>query len=178
MHMILSLLAAVSMGTLLGGCASEPQRADYPRRLATANGASEEYDFFYASTRELDGDYWGARKEFASELEKGSYRTRIAAELHIGEHSNAEAWQENQELELLSVESLTDEAWWQALQEAVERSPHDSLLVLVWGWKEPFESAAVSQVFLATIRGDDHQVEFEAAPVAERYASRTSSSVS
>jgi esterase/lipase superfamily enzyme len=138
---------------MIVGCAKIPKRADYPRRLpASKSGMANTFDFFYATQRVVAPDrYFTEDKEYTPERTSGLYCARIAPELYIGECSHVASWKKTKEIEIVDVEKLSLDDWWQRLEAAVEKSPHHSLLVIVWGWKEFFESAALKTAYTAYV---------------------------
>lgn len=145
---------AVGMAVLLMlGCTQVPERSNYPRRMpASETEKANTFDFFYATHRSVAPDrYFTDDKEYTPERTTGTFQARIAPELHIGEYSQVASWKETEELEILAVEEADFDPWWKRLEAAVEASPHNSLLVIVWGWKEFFESAALKTAYTAYI---------------------------
>jgi esterase/lipase superfamily enzyme len=144
----------------LAGCARVPKRSEYPRRLHPAkSAAAHRFDFYFASQRFVDPGGWLEEgNRYTEERTAGIYRARIEPELHIGERSMVASWQETKELEITSVDEIEPHEWWSRLESEVRSSPHDSLLVLVWGWKEHFESAALKTAYVSYILDIDTPV--------------------
>ena len=113
------------------------------------------FDFFYTTNR-LPGNAQGdIDQHFESErnttLKFGSFDTRIAARLGLGMIIDPSEWFLNEEIQLQNVQALEQERFLAQLREQVEASPQRSLLIVVHGFKEAFQSALRKTAFLAHV---------------------------
>ena len=126
------------------------------RRMAVTQLAEQDtFRFFYVTNRQ-PGDLQGEVDErFESERESslkfGSFDTRIEARLGLGMIVDSSAWFLNEEIQLQDVSALEREAFLSQLREQVEASPRRSLLVIVHGFREAYQSALRKTAFLAHV---------------------------
>ena len=125
---------------------STPARADFPRRLAAeAGGGKRSYGFFYASTRPREDLLDPASTQRADDLSLGSFKASISPALAVGPR----AWEDADLLQVLPPEEIEAGEFFGRLRSAMLQSPHRSLLIVVWGWKEKWLSAAAKTAYLA-----------------------------
>lgn len=120
------------------------------------------YRFFYATNRvphPADGpveERFGADRE--ASLKFGSFDTAIQPTLGLGMLINPSDWLLNEEIQLKNLQALSQEAFIAQLRQQVEASPHQSLLVVVHGFREAFPSALRKTAFLAHVLDIDTPV--------------------
>ena len=126
------------------------------RRMNVTQLAEQDtFRFFYATNRQ-SGDVQGDiedRFESAREasLKFGSFDTRLEARLGLGMIVDSSAWFLNEEIQLLNVQAHEQEVFLAQLREQVQASPRRSLLVVVHGFREAFQSALRKTAFLAHV---------------------------
>ena len=153
-----SLAAAISCSLLLAGCASIPLASTssyfrdlYKRMPYTVHGNYRVINLFYATDRRpvtlADGS-----ASFGSGLaEKASYRTlsvKIDPGLTIG-RMLPESLKKGDVIGLQEAAPLDEDAFMKQLSEAVKASPHNSLLVVVFGYKDGYEATAIKAAYFA-----------------------------
>ncbi|MEA1890645.1 MAG: alpha/beta fold hydrolase [Pseudomonadota bacterium] len=127
----------------------------FRRMTVTQLAEQDTFRFFYATNRR-QGDVQGEiDKRFDSEREAilkfGSFDTRIEARLGLGMIVDSSAWFLNEEIQLQDVQVLEQEAFLSQLHKQVEASPRRSLLIIVHGFREAFQSALRKTAFLAHV---------------------------
>src|SRR5688572_13125444 len=127
---------------------SMPARAEFPRRLRGHSGdfAADAYRLFYATTRPAAADLLNdAAAERSSAVSLGSFDVRISPAIHV----EPRVWEDPDLLEVLQPQPLAPDAFYRQLKAAADRSPHRSVLILVWGWKERWPTAAAKSAYLS-----------------------------
>jgi esterase/lipase superfamily enzyme len=136
---------------------STPVRSEFPRRLSERSGsaAADEYRFFYATTRPRTADLMNdIARERSEELTVGRFDARISPEIKV----EPAVWEDREMLEVLRPQPLEQEAFFEELRVAIDRSPHRSVLVLVWGWKERWRNAAAKSAYISYLLDIDTPV--------------------
>jgi esterase/lipase superfamily enzyme len=127
----------------------------FRRMVVTQLAEQDTFRFFYTTNR-LPGNVQGdIDQRFESERETtlkfGSFDTRIAARLGLGMIIDPSEWFLNEEIQLQNVQALEQEMFLAQLREQVKASPQRSLLIVVHGFKEAFQSALRKTAFLAHV---------------------------
>ena len=127
----------------------------FRRMVVTQLAEQDTFRFFYTTNR-LPGDPRGEiDSRFESERETtikfGYFDTRLEARLGLGMIVNSSAWFLNEEIQLKNVQALGQEAFVAQLREQVAASPRRSLLIIVHGFREAFQSALRKTAFLAHV---------------------------
>ena len=112
---------------------STPLRAEFPRRLAGHDGATPgEYRFFYATTRPSTADLLvDATPKRSGSLSFGVFHAEIAPQISV----QPSVWEDPEFLKVSEPSTLTSTGFFDQLKDAKDRSPHRSVLIVVWGWK-------------------------------------------
>lgn len=126
------------------------------RRMAVTQLSEQNTFRFFYTTNRLPGNAQGEIDQlFESErdtaLKFGSFDTRIAARLGLGMIIDPSEWFLNEEIQLQNVQALERETFLAQLREQVEASPQRSLLIVVHGFREAFQSALRKTAFLAHV---------------------------
>ncbi len=98
------------------------------------------FNFFYCTDRGITASEdpllsYGA--EFADELRLGTFKVHLAPERDLSGY-NPDKWSG---IEVRNVKELPEETFFNQLRYAVESSPHHSLAVLVFGYRNSFRDA-------------------------------------
>lgn len=148
-YVLVAVLAAVAAARLMKQWTpgySMPSRGEFSRRLDTQGAAPGEHRFFYATTRPSAADLFNdAAAERSGTLAFGSFAARISPEIRVQES----VWEDSQLLEVLSPQPLDPDLFFDELLAASDRSPHRSVLIMVWGWKERWRSAAAKSAYMS-----------------------------
>ncbi|UCH73234.1 MAG: alpha/beta fold hydrolase [Rhodospirillales bacterium] len=126
------------------------------RRMTVAQLAEPgSYRFYYATNRMRiaeDGSFVdGFGNERGSTVGFGRFDTAIQQRVGLGMFLDPTDWFQNEEIRLRDVRSLDDAAFVAQLRERVERTPDRSLLVIVHGYREAFESALRKTAFVGHV---------------------------
>jgi esterase/lipase superfamily enzyme len=141
---------------ILPGCASVPLRESsesvegtlYRRIPSKAEGRDRVITLFFASSRQIqkrDGKLH-FDPELADSPTLGRLDCRINPLVKIGK-VNPPALKKRGVVRVQGIERLSDADFIKDISEAVEASPHKSLLVLVHGFKDNFEMTAVKLAY-------------------------------
>ena len=127
----------------------------FRRMTVTQLAEKDTFRFFYATNRKPGIAQEDIDKRFESEREAtlkfGSFDTRIEARLGLGMIIDSSAWFLNEEIQLRDVQALEKKAFLAQLREQVKASPRRSLLVIVHGFREAYQSALRKTAFLAHV---------------------------
>ena len=98
------------------------------------------FNFFYCTdrgTRESEDPLLSYGTEFAEELRLGTFKVHLSPERNL-RGDNPDNWSG---IEVRNVQAVQEETFFGELQYAVESSPHKSLAVLVFGYRNSFKDA-------------------------------------
>jgi esterase/lipase superfamily enzyme len=126
------------------------------RRMQVAKlGPQAEYRFYFVTNRRpADGDgpleeRFGAERQ--EDLTFGYFDIKVDPTLGLGKLINASEWFQNREIKITAVQELDQTAFVRQLQERVRNSPHESLLVLVHGFRNTFPTALRKSAFVGHV---------------------------
>lgn len=133
------------------------------RRMAVTQLPEEStYRFFYTSNRVLNNEHGDVGERFGTERETslkfGSFATQIEPALGLGMIINPSDWLLNEEIQLVRLRGLEQQAFVSELRNQVERSKQRSLLVVVHGFRESFPTALRRTAFIAHVLDIDTPV--------------------
>lgn len=150
------LSVLICCSSFLTGCASIPidtsgAKKLYRRIPYTVEGSYRVVDIFYATSRKVDegkDSHLFFHPQIAEGVTYGTLAVGIDPRVKIGkmlpEHLKKE--------EIVEVEEackLDEDVFMKQLSDAVAASPHNSLLVLVFGFKDNFEATAIKAGYFA-----------------------------
>lgn len=147
------LLAVVSIISIyiarnFTGIGQIPARSAFTTRLPSIPGEPQQFQFFYSTNRINDQQ---AINEHGSEVSKvlsfGTFDVRISPYLPI----KPRVWFDTKHMEWLGHEELAEEQFLTKLHQAVQASPNKSLLIIVWGYRDWFLSAALKTAYTAYV---------------------------
>ena len=135
------------------------------RRMKVAQLSEQgTYRFFFITNRRLESGEGPLKKRFGNEREErlkfGNFDTRIQPTLGLGMLLNATEWFQNEEIQLKAVQPLEQTAFVEKVRKVVHASPYRSLLVVVHGFREAFESGLRKTAFLGHVLDIDSPVLF------------------
>ncbi len=125
---------------------------------------SEQYSlrYFYITNRKQTQDNNELEESFSSEregnLKFGFYDTRIEPTVGLGMFINPSEWFQTEEIRVKQLRELEKKAFVEQLREQVKQSPHQSLLVVVHGFRERFPSALRKTAFLGHVLDIDSPI--------------------
>jgi esterase/lipase superfamily enzyme len=150
--LLLVLLGLAVWGTIATRQALERAEAFQFQRLRVSRlDEHGGHRFLYVTNRspgsgERLADRFG--RERGEELSFGSFDFRVEPSLGMLDLFDPSKWFRDDEVEVLAERTLEREAFVEQLREVVERSPRASLLVIVHGYREAFESALRKTAFM------------------------------
>jgi esterase/lipase superfamily enzyme len=150
----LAAVAALSayLSRNLSGAGPIPDRTSFARRLqGTPDGDARRYTLFYATTRATDADnraFDGDGQRMSDHVTStGTFEVRISPRLPIAPR----VWFETDLMKMVGRTELSQDEMLARLRDAVAASPEKSLLVIVWGFRDWFESAALKTAYTAYV---------------------------
>ncbi|MDD5547219.1 MAG: alpha/beta hydrolase [Candidatus Omnitrophica bacterium] len=144
---------------ILSGCAALPVKKGqsyslddiYKRMGYKVEGGYRVVNIFYATSREVDytaKPFPAFKAKMAGETTYGTLDIRMDPRVRIGTML-PDQLKKNGIIELQETKRLDPDAFSKQLSEAVQASPHKSLLVLVFGYKDGFEATAMKAAYFA-----------------------------
>ncbi|MBA3537028.1 MAG: alpha/beta hydrolase, partial [Tatlockia sp.] len=128
---------------------SGPARSAFAGRLpGIQDGNKRRFQFFYATKRANNEDsFKGQGSKLGAEIHKGTFDVRISPYLPI----EPWVWFNPDYMEWAGRNQLSKDEFSTKLREAVQASPHKSVLVVVWGFRDWFQSAALKTAYTAYV---------------------------
>jgi esterase/lipase superfamily enzyme len=148
---LLIVVAALSayFSRNLTGRGPIPERAAFARRLpGTPDGDAMRFSFFYATNRATDSAnraFEGDGRRRSDQINTGTFEARISHRMRI----DPWGWNNADQISLVVRAELPAAEAFSKLREAIAVSPHRSLLIIVWGWRDRFETAALKTAYTA-----------------------------
>jgi esterase/lipase superfamily enzyme len=126
------------------------------RRMRVAQLAEQgNYRFFFITNRRLETHEGPLKQRFGREREArlkfGYFDARIQPTLGLGMLVNPSKWFENEEIHLMTVQALEQPAFVGEIKKLVDASPYRSLLVVLHGFREAFDSGLRKTAFLGHV---------------------------
>lgn len=145
----LTALAAGYIGRNFTGIGPVPVRSAFNGRLpSTPDGDRRRFQFFYATNRANNDDtFKGRGSKLGSEISTGTFDVLISPDLQI----NPFVWFDTKSMEWAGRQELSQDSFRSNLRQAVEASPQKSVLVIVWGFRDWFQSAALKTAYTAYV---------------------------
>lgn len=127
------------------GLGSQPERSAFSGRLPfTEAGDFRRFQFFYTTNRENNEESFTRRgNQLGDQLTSGTFDALIRPGLLI----RPLEWFESHNIRLDQRTHLAEESYFESLKRAVQKSPEKSLLVIIWGFRDWFESAALKTAY-------------------------------
>ncbi len=148
-------VVAAFLGRNFTGSGPVPARSAFAGRLpGSPDGDWRRFRFFYATNRATDADNdpfsaegraLGRRR--GDEISTGTFDVRISPYMPI----QPWAWFDPKNMEWADRGELSQDETLSRLREAVQASPHKSVLVVVWGFRDWFQSAAIKTAYTAYV---------------------------
>lgn len=147
----LAVVAVVTsyISTNFLGIGPVPVRSAFAGRLPgtlEGNGPERRFQFFYTTNRVNNSETFDGRgNELAETLTKGTFDALISPYMPITPF----VWFETTNIKLAGRQVLPEATFKEKLRKAVQDSPQKSVLVIVWGFRDWFQSAALKTAFTA-----------------------------
>ena len=139
-------LAAAFIGRNFTGSGPVPTRTAFAGRLPSQpEGDRNRYQLFYATNRDTNdpATFGGRGSKLGDEISFGTFDVLISPRTPIVPW----VWLDKEYIEWAGHKSLPPEEVLAQLREAVQASPNKSLLVVVWGFRDWFQSAALKTAY-------------------------------
>lgn len=131
------------------GLGPVPERSSFSGRLPfTVDGNFRRFQFFYSTNRkDSEESFKGRGNVRVDTLVNGTFDALI----HPGLNIRPFVWFEDTSMNLDNRTSLQEEEYYKKIKAAVANSTEKSLLVVVWGFRDWFQSAAIKTAYTSYI---------------------------
>jgi len=145
----LLVLAVGYIGRNFVGIGPVPTRSAFAGRLpGIPEGDRNRFQFFYATNRENSEDTFNGRgNHLGKDLLTGTFDVSISPYMPIVPF----IWFDTPSMEWAGRQELAQEDFKSKLQQAVNASPHKSLLIIIWGFRDWFQSAALKTAYTSYV---------------------------
>ena len=152
---VASLVAVAVIAGYVGrnftGTGPVPTRSAFAGRLpGNPDGDWRRFQFFYATNRDTaddDATFNGRGKKLGATIATGTYDVRISPYMPI----QPWVWFDTKQMQWADRQALAQDEALARLRMAVQGSPRKSLLVIVWGYRDWFRSAALRTAYTAYV---------------------------
>lgn len=126
-----------------------PVRSAFAGRLPSiVEGDRRRFHFFYATNRVNSGETFNGRgNKLGDTISTGTFDVLISPYMSIKPFE----WFDTNSMKWAERNELPQDKFRSQLREAVQRSPHKSLLVIVWGFRDWFQSSALKTAYTAYV---------------------------
>lgn len=143
--LVLVALAAGYIGRNFTGTGPAPTRSAFAGRLpGTPEGDRSRFRFFYATNRQNSEETFNERgNQLGDRLLTGTFDVLISPYMPILPF----IWFDTPSMKWAGRHELSQEDFKSQLRHAVQNSPHQSLLIVIWGFRDWFQSAALKTAY-------------------------------
>jgi esterase/lipase superfamily enzyme len=148
--LVVVAMAAAFLARNFTGVGPIPIRTAFAGRLpSTPDGDRRRFQFFYATNRDAadEATFEGRGSKLGTEVSMGTFDVLFTPGTSIVPW----IWLNDKYIEFVGRHALSQEETMARLRAAVQASPHKSLLVVVWGFRDWFWSAAVKTAYTAYV---------------------------
>jgi hypothetical protein len=149
--LILVALSAAFIGRNFTGIGPVPTRSAFAGRLPgtpEGEGDRSRFRFFYATNRENSDDTFNARgNRLGDKILTGTFDVLISPYMSILPF----VWFDAPSMEWAGHHEVPQENFRADLRQAVQESPEKSLLIVIWGFRDWFQSAALKTAYTAYV---------------------------
>lgn len=147
--LILSLLGINFFRSNFTGIGPSPTRSAFAGRLPSIqDGDQRRFQFFYATNRANNDDTFNQRgNQLGNTILTGTFEVLISPYMQVKPF----IWFDPTSMEWGGHQELLQESFNTNLKQSVEASPHKSLLIVVWGFRDWFQSAALKTAYSAYV---------------------------
>jgi esterase/lipase superfamily enzyme len=146
----LAVVAVIAgyVGRNLTGTGPIPTRSAFAGRLPSSpDGDRRRFQFYYATNRAADDEatFQGQGSKLGNRISAGTFDVRISPYTPI----TPRVWFDTNHIEWADRAELSQDDCLARLRAAVQASPHKSVLVIVWGFRDWFQSAGLKTAYTA-----------------------------
>jgi esterase/lipase superfamily enzyme len=150
--LILLVLFAIGARYILRnftGIGPVPARSAFAGRLpSTPDGNRRRFQFFYATNRANHDETFNAQgNKLGDRISTGTFDVLISPSMQI----KPLVWFDTQMMKWADRHELSQDPFRSGLRQAVQASPQKSVLVIVWGFRDWFQSAALKTAYTAYV---------------------------
>lgn len=147
--LVLVAIVASYIGRNFTGIGPVPIRSTFAGRLpSTPEGKKRRFQFFYATNRVNNNETFEAQgNKLGNEISVGTFDVLISQNLLIKPF----VWLDTKSMKMADHHELQEDTFRSQLRAAVQASPQKSLLVIVWGYRDWFRSAAIKTAYTAYV---------------------------
>lgn len=146
--LIIVAVVAAYIGRNFLGQGQVPSRSAFTSRLPSTQNNPEQFRFFYATNRVNDEvSMNGQGNQLAKIITTGTFNVRISPYLPI----QPWVWFDTKYMEWLGHQIIPKDDFLSQLRKAVQASPKKSVLIVVWGFRDWFKSAALKTAYTAYV---------------------------
>jgi esterase/lipase superfamily enzyme len=148
--LVVVALVSAFAGRNFTGIGPVPERSAFAGRLpGTPDGDRRRFQFFYATNRDTEDDatFNGQGSKLGDRVSTGTFDVRIAPDLPV----QPWIWFDAKKMEFADRQELPQDECVARLRAAVQAGPHKSVLVVVWGYRDWFRSAALKTAYTAYV---------------------------
>jgi esterase/lipase superfamily enzyme len=148
--LVIVAVIAAYIGRNFTGTGPIPQRSAFAGRLpSTPDGDWRRVRCFYATNRDVDdpATFQGQGNRLGGKISAGTFEVRISPYLPIAPR----VWFDAKQMEWADAATLSQDELSARLRTAVQASPLKSVLVIVWGFRDWFQSAALKTAYTAYV---------------------------
>lgn len=140
---------AFYIGRHFVGIGPMPTRSAFAGRLpGTLEGDQRRFQFYYATNRaNNDETFKGQGNELATDITTGTFDVLISPYMKIMPF----VWFDHLSMEWAGQNQIPPDEFKLQLRESIQASPQKSILVIVWGFRDWFQSAALKTAYTAYI---------------------------
>lgn len=149
LFLILLVLALDIYRREFTGLGPTPERSSFSGRLPfTSDGNLRRFQFFYSTVRENEREsFEGRGNQLSKTISNGVFDVLINPGLTIRPFE----WFEKDSMRIDKREGVEEASFYKKLSESVSNSPNKSVLVIVWGFRDWFESASLKTAYTGYI---------------------------
>jgi esterase/lipase superfamily enzyme len=143
-------IVAGYVGRNFTGTGPVPTRSAFAGRLpGVPDGDMRRFQFFYTTNRDTNDDatFQGQGSRLGNTISAGTFDVRISPYMPI----TPRVWFDTKHMQWADRAELSQEECLARLRTAVQESPQKSLLVIVWGYRDWFQSAALKTAYTAYV---------------------------
>lgn len=147
--LVLVAIVAGYIGRNFTGIGPMPSREAFAGRLpSTPDGDRRRFQFFYATNRANNEDTFNQRgSQLGDGILTGTFDVSISPYLQIKPY----VWFDTKSIEWAGRQELQQDEFQSRLRQAVQASPKKSILIIVWGFRDWFRSAALKTAYTAYV---------------------------